>query len=69
MGSEAFEIRTSDTLLAALKLASSRPTTGAQLLEQRASYVYGSMKPNSSISKERIKEVLAQQQGGQGTSR
>jgi hypothetical protein len=57
-------IKTDNSLLQAMSTAASIQLTPSQLLEQRTSFVYGSMKSDSSITRDRIKQVLQEQATG-----
>jgi hypothetical protein len=56
-------LRTSETLISALKRASSKELTSDEINRQRISFIYGSLKPDSGITKDRIREVLDQNTG------
>ena len=56
------ELKTSDNLLKALEVASSKILTAKEINEQRVSFIVG-MKGSSSITKSRIQEMLAYQDG------
>ena len=57
------DLRTNDALLRALKASSARPLTAAELERQRVSYILGILKDDSGITRARIEEVLAKQEG------
>lgn len=56
-------LKTDEKLLKALKDSGSRKISNRELHEQRVSYVYGSMKPNSQMTKERVKQLLEEREG------
>ena len=57
------DLHTSESLLRALKVASERPLTAAELQRQRVSYILGILKDDSGITRARVEEVLAKQEG------
>lgn len=57
------ELKTSELLLAALKEASKRGLTAEELNKQRISFIMGSLKESSTVTRSRIQEVLAEQEG------
>lgn len=57
------EIKTGNALLKALKSAASGKLTYEELFEQRVSFVYGSLKPSSSITKDKVREIIKEQEG------
>lgn len=63
MGNNVSELRTSPALLEALDKAARRKLTAEEILEQRASFVFGSMDENSNVTRERIKHVIAEHEG------
>lgn len=56
-------LKTDSALLASLREAKSKTMTEEEIREQRVSFVYSSMGDKSDISRERIKEILDQQEG------
>lgn len=56
------ELRTSEALLATLAEASRRGVTAEELRQQRISFIVGSLKGTSTITRLRVQEVLAQQE-------
>jgi len=63
MGNEVLDLKTPRTLLDALSKASCKKPTADELLEQRVSFIFGSLKPESDITHERIKQILVEQEG------
>ncbi len=61
-------LQTSGALLNALCEASSRPISPTELYAQRVSFIMGSVKIDSGITREQIQQVLAKQQGCDKTS-
>lgn len=57
-------LKTDEKLLDAVRVASQQRLNADQLLEQRVSFVYGSMgKQDNSMTKERVRQVILEQQG------
>lgn len=63
MGKALEELKTDASLLKALKNSSSVKPNAEELLEQRVSFIFGSLKAESSITHERIKQILVEQEG------
>jgi len=59
----ALGLRTSSRLAGALHLAKGKTISSKDLLEQRVSFVLGSVKPESDVTRERIREVVLSQGG------
>ena len=57
------EIKPDNALLKALKSAASGKLTHEELFEQRVSFVYGSLKLSSSLTKGRVREIIKEQEG------
>jgi hypothetical protein len=57
------ELKTKDSLLKALRRASSRALTAEEIEKQRLSFVMGTLKPENDISREKVKEILQEQIG------
>lgn len=60
------ELETAKALLDALRQASSHNPTAEELQRQRVSFIMGSLKPNSSVTRDRVQKVLEQQEGRKG---
>lgn len=58
------ELKTNPALLDALRKAAGRKPTASEQREQRVSYIYGSINEKSGLTKDRIREVLKQQEEG-----
>lgn len=58
------KLKTDNSLLEALKKASEEKPNHNELLEQRVSFIFGSLKAGSSITHDRIKKILVEQEGG-----
>lgn len=57
-------LKTDEKLLNAVRLASQHRLSADQLLEQRVSFVYGSMgKQENAMTKEQVRQVILEQQG------
>ena len=63
MGNDALKLKTDDSLLAALRDAASKKQTANEMQEQRVSFVFGSLDSESSVTKERIRQVIAAEEG------
>ena len=57
------EIKTDEKLLQALKRAAGHKPTAAELKEQRVSFIFGSMKNSSNVTRSRIAELLKEHDG------
>jgi hypothetical protein len=55
------ELKTEESTLQALQAAALRPLTSAELWQQRVSFVMGSLGANSSLTREKIEQILAGQ--------
>lgn len=58
------KLKTDNSLLEALKKASEERPNHNELLEQRVSFIFGSLKAESSMTHDRIKKILVEQEGG-----
>lgn len=56
-------VQTSADVLRALREAASYRPTSEELHKQRVSYIYGILNYNSNVTRARIEEVLAEQEG------
>ena len=56
-------LKTSSELLRKIKEAANKPMTSAEIKEQRVSFIVGSIDPDNGVSRERVKEILAEQEG------
>jgi hypothetical protein len=61
------KLKTSKSLLDALREAT-RPVTSEELHAQRVSFIMGSVKAESGITREQVQQVLAKQEGSQKAS-
>ena len=62
------DLKTSQSLLDALREASSRPVSPEELHAQRVSFIMGSVKADSGITREQVQQVLAKQEGSKKAS-
>jgi hypothetical protein len=56
-------LKTRPDLLAALRAVATKPMTAGDLLEQRVSFVYGSIDAASGVTRERVRQLILQQEG------
>lgn len=61
------ELKTEQSLLDALREASSHTPTAEELQRQRVSFIMGSLKTDSSVTRDRVQKVLAEQEGRKGS--
>lgn len=57
------DVRTRASLLEALRQAAERPMTAEEIARQRVSFVMGSLGDGSTLTRARVQEILAQQDG------
>jgi hypothetical protein len=57
------ELKTDEALLRALERAAARPLTEKEIHSQRGSFIMGTIKDNSTITRARVERVLAEQEG------
>jgi hypothetical protein len=62
------ELKTSQSLLEALHKAASQRVSSEELHAQRVSFIMGSVKADSGITREQIQQVLAKQEGSKKAS-
>ena len=63
MGNNVPDLKTNVGLLEALEKAASRRLTSSEMLEQRVSFVFGSMDSDSDVTRQHIKQVIVEQEG------
>lgn len=63
MGNNIPDLTTDADLLKALREAASKKLSPQEMLEQRASFVYGSISSKSGVTRQHIKQVIAEQEG------
>lgn len=56
-------LKTNTGLLDALKVATAKKTSSKELLEQRVSFVYGSLKSKSGVTRDQVRQVIVEQEG------
>ena len=57
------ELKTKESLLSALRQASKHVPTPEELRRQRVSFIMGSLKESSGVTRAKIQEVLEEQEG------
>jgi hypothetical protein len=57
------ELKTDPSLVKALEEAAGAPLTAKEVEQQRVSFVMGSLKSDSAITRAKVEEILAQQKG------
>lgn len=62
MGNDFLGLRTTQSLLN--KLMEPHKPSPAEILEQRISFVYGSIKPSTGVTREQVRRVILEQNGG-----
>lgn len=60
-------LKTDPALLNKLKGAAARKSSQDEIFEQRVSFVFGSMKENSGVTRERVRRVILEQDGAPAT--
>lgn len=63
MNESLLSLKTDEQLLAAVRVAGNRRMTPDEMLEQRVSFVYGSMDAKSAVTRERVRQMLLDAQG------
>jgi SpoU rRNA methylase family enzyme len=58
MITDVLQMKTDQALLKKLGAVSTHKLTPQEMLEQRVSFVYGSLKPESSMTRERVRQML-----------
>lgn len=56
-------LTTSDELLSKLKTAAAHKPSQNEIFEQRVSFVFGSIKESSGVTKERVRQLILEQKG------
>lgn len=62
MGHE-FELKTSDVLLRALQGALAKKPTPREIMNQRVSFVFGSLDAKSNVTREQVRKIIEEQEG------
>jgi hypothetical protein len=57
------DLHTSEALIAKLKASASKTLTAEDILNQRISYVMGTLKDGSPVTRAKVKEILSMQDG------
>lgn len=57
------DVKTRASLLEALRQAAERPMTADEIARQRVSFVMGALGDKSNLTRARVQEILAQQDG------
>ena len=57
------ELKTNRELLEALDSASKRPLTREEIERQRVSFIMGTLKMTSGVTRERVQQVVAKEEG------
>ena len=57
------ELKTRDSVLKALEAARHHRPTPEELHRQRVSFIFGSLKDSSNVTRERIESILASKEG------
>jgi hypothetical protein len=63
------DLNTSPDLLLALKGAAQHKQTAEEVLEQRVSFVYGSVGSKNGITREQVRKLIFEQEGVEGAKR
>lgn len=63
LGAIMTELKTKESLLAALRNASTREPTAEEIEKQRVSFILGSLKEKNTMSREKVVALLRKQEG------
>lgn len=63
------DLKTNPDLLCALKGAAQQKQTADESLEQRVSFVYGSLGSKNGVTREQVRMLILEQEGVQGAKR
>ena len=63
------DLKTNQDLLCALEKAAHRKQTADEILEQRVSFVYGSVGSENGVTREQVRMLILGQEGAQGAKR
>ncbi|WP_191830891.1 hypothetical protein [Pseudomonas fluorescens] len=69
MAKNFLDLKTDPGLLSALQGASQHKQSAAEMLEQRVSFVYGSVDSQNGVTREQIRKLILEQEGVQGVKR
>ncbi len=64
MNDSLLSLKTDQSLLDAVARAAARKMSVGDLLEQRVSFVYGSMDSGSNVTRDQVRKLIIEQQGG-----
>jgi hypothetical protein len=62
------QLKTKESTLSALKKAAGRRLTQEEIQKQRVSFIMGSLDAKSSITREKVEKLLAEQRGAKAAS-
>lgn len=57
------ELKTNDMLLRALQDAVSKKPSQKEIMDQRVSFVFGSLDSSSNVTRERVRKIIEEQDG------
>jgi hypothetical protein len=60
------ELKTKESLLSALRAATTRAPTADEINRQRVSFIIGTLKETSGVTRSKVQEVLDKQEGKKG---
>lgn len=63
MSNEILELKTNSALLNALHNSLLKKPTAEEIMEQRVSFVFSSLNSGSSVTRDRVRKLLAEQEG------
>lgn len=69
MAKNFLDLKTDPGLLSALRGAAQHKQTAAEILEQRVSFVYGSVDSQNGVTRDQIRMLILEQEGVQGAKR
>lgn len=69
MAKNFLDLKTDPGLLSALQGASQRKQTAAEMLEQRISFVYGSVSSKNGVTRDQVRQLILEQEGAEGEKR
>jgi hypothetical protein len=64
MNDSLLSLKTDQNLLDTVARAASRRMSVGEVLEQRVSFVYGSMDDKSNVTRDQVRQLIIEQQGG-----
>lgn len=69
MAKNFLDLKTDPGLLSALQGASQHKQTAAEMLEQRVSFVYGSVSSKNGVTRDQVRKLILEQEGVEGAKR